>query len=360
VLTAGAGSDREKAKRLYDWVRKNIRYVAIYAGLESWVPHLASQVLADRFGDCKDHAVLLDALLNAVGIESVPVLIQNDLTHYTLPGVASNHFFNHMISYLPGLDLYLDSTSPFAEFGRLPDPNQGKQVLRAGLPVALGQTPASKASDRQSKRSTTIEVQADGSATVTTTLWFGGDFRAWYDEFSQQNSRSDSWANQQLHNEQKRGSAFVKWLPDNEGWRGLEITQQIENYLPEGEIGLLTFGHAYVGPASIYHGLDLFETKSRTGSFSCQAMELSDTVEISLPEGLKLLRLPRNETIKGETAQLQVDYSGSDGRYTMQRSFRWDPGNSGSCSKAQWDEWKASMRKMRKAAKSGVLPYAYN
>jgi len=362
-LTAGADSDRDKARRLYDWVRKNIRYIAIYAGLEGWVPHPASQVLADRFGDCKDHAVLLNTLLKAVGIEAVPVLIQADLVNYRLPGVAApQQFFNHMISYLPGLDLYLDSTSAATEFGRLPDGDQGKEVLRAGLVKAVGTTPASQAENRQSKRTSKILINADGSARVTTTLWFSGDFLGWYEQFRQGigKGKENTWAAQQLGAQKKRGRAGLKWLPETNGWRGMVITQTIENYLPESEIGLLDFGHAYVGGVSIFPVLDLFESRARKSSFNCMAMDVSDTVEISLPDNLKLLRLPRSQKLSNDVARLQVDYTEKNGHYIMQRSFHWEPGNTGSCLAAEWDAWQQSMRQIRSAAKSGVLAYERN
>jgi transglutaminase-like putative cysteine protease len=83
-LTAGLTDDRDKARVLYHWVASNIRYVAVFLGNGRLVPHAADKVLANRYGDCKDHAVLLEALLAAVGIESSPALI-NSGTTYTLP-----------------------------------------------------------------------------------------------------------------------------------------------------------------------------------------------------------------------------------------------------------------------------------
>lgn len=363
TLTIDAGTDREKAQRLYDWVRKNIRYVAIYAGLEGWVPHPASQVLVDRFGDCKDHAVLLDALLKAVGIEAVPVLIQSDLINYRLPQVAvPQQFFNHMISYLPGLDLYLDSTSVFTEFGRLPDGDQGKEVLRAGLAKAVGTTPASKAENRQSKRTTKIEVNEDGSARVVSAVRFKGDYLTWYEQFHQQigNGKEDAWAMQQLSVQKKRGRATFKWLPEADGWRGFVISQRIENFLPESEIGLLEFSHAYVGGVSILPILDLFESKSRKSSFNCMATDIRDTVEITLPENLKLLRLPRSQKLTEAVASLQVNYAERNGRYVMTRAFQWEAGVTGSCQEADWEAWQKSMRRMRSAVMSAVLAYERN
>lgn len=358
-LTAGAATDREKARRLYDWIRQNIRYVAIYAGLETWVPHSADQVLQNRFGDCKDHAVLLDAMLRAVGIASYPVLIQKDETSYRLPDIAMPGFFNHMINYLPSLDLYVDTTSPVTEFGILPDDDQGKQVLRAGAGQLLGQTPASTADARQSRRVTSIEIHQDGSATVDTQLWFSGDLRSWYNAFRtvHQDGKANKWATDQLEAQKKRGQAKLTWLAEKDGWQGFEITQTVENFMSEREIGLINFGHAYTGNLSIYSSLDPFERTSRNSSFACRAITLTDTVKVSVPDNLKVLRLPHNHVIDNAVTKFEVQYADTHGVYTMSSSFRWNPGHAGNCQKTDWDAWQQTMRQIRAAAESGVLAY---
>ena len=76
-LTLGAADERDKVRRLYNWVSRNIRYVAVYAGAGGWVPHSAASVLENLYGDCKDHVTLLEALLDAVGIASSPALINS-------------------------------------------------------------------------------------------------------------------------------------------------------------------------------------------------------------------------------------------------------------------------------------------
>lgn len=66
VLVAGATSDVEKAKRLYEWVRDEIPHSAD-AGHEI-VTCRASEVLRHRTGICYAKAHLLAALLRAAGI----------------------------------------------------------------------------------------------------------------------------------------------------------------------------------------------------------------------------------------------------------------------------------------------------
>lgn len=46
--------------------------MAVYVGAGGVVPHAAQTVLDNRYGDCKDHVALLEALLGAAGIKSTP------------------------------------------------------------------------------------------------------------------------------------------------------------------------------------------------------------------------------------------------------------------------------------------------
>jgi len=127
-ITSGTNEPLEKVRRLYSWVSQNIRYIAIYAGAGGFVPHDAQSILDHRYGDCKDHVVLLESLLQSIGIESSPALINYGNSH-RLPNLALVTPFNHVITYVPSFNLFLDSTTQFAPMGTLPDKEMDKPVL---------------------------------------------------------------------------------------------------------------------------------------------------------------------------------------------------------------------------------------
>ncbi len=160
-LISGARSERDKVRVLYNWVTQNIRYVSIPLGEGYLVPHPASKVLHNRYGDCKDHVVLLESLLKAVGIESSPALISSG-GNQRLSSIGAHYPINHVITYVPSLDLYLDSTDPFAPFGTLPLGDLDKPVVLTGL-NRLGHTPPMKADDHTSHTKVRMTVHPDGS-----------------------------------------------------------------------------------------------------------------------------------------------------------------------------------------------------
>ncbi|WP_175781939.1 DUF3857 domain-containing protein [Burkholderia cenocepacia] len=132
-VTRGIASRRDQADALYQWVSRNVRYVAVFLGFGGVVPHTAQDVLHARYGDCKDHTTLLQALLAAKGISSGTVLVNAD-SRYWLPSAASPlAVFNHAITYVPEFDVYLDSTAGTARFGTLPFSEEGKQALLTGI-----------------------------------------------------------------------------------------------------------------------------------------------------------------------------------------------------------------------------------
>jgi transglutaminase-like putative cysteine protease len=127
-LTAGLPDTRARVLALSDWIRKNIRYVGVYVGPGGVVPHGAATVLDNRYGDCKDHAGLLEAMLAALDIVSTPALV-NSSNAYRLPDAPTLGVFDHMILYVPALDLFVDPTAGFVTAGYLPPAVLGKPVL---------------------------------------------------------------------------------------------------------------------------------------------------------------------------------------------------------------------------------------
>jgi transglutaminase-like putative cysteine protease len=129
-ITAGVDDRRQQAEKLYAWVASHIRYVAVWLGNGAVEPHTADTILANGYGDCKDHVVLFGALLKAKGIASEDVLI-NLGNSYLLTVSAPFPRLNHVISYLPEFRIYADTTAGLAPFGILPLAEYGKSVIHA-------------------------------------------------------------------------------------------------------------------------------------------------------------------------------------------------------------------------------------
>jgi len=132
-LTKGAATPTEKARRLYDFVARNVRYVSISLGVGRYQPHSASDVLQNGYGDCKDKHTLFSALLRAEGIQSYPVLIDSSRTlDVDVPSPAQ---FDHVITAArlgTGTGLtWLDTTPEVTPFGLILYQLRNKQAVLA-------------------------------------------------------------------------------------------------------------------------------------------------------------------------------------------------------------------------------------
>jgi tetratricopeptide (TPR) repeat protein len=161
-------SERDKVRALYKHVITSTRYVGLEFGIHGFKPYRTTDVYDRRFGDCKDKASLLKVMLGEAGIASNLVLVRTRDQGNLGPTPASLAAFNHAITYVPSLDLYLDGTAEFSGPDELPIGDQGATVLvvRDGQGAELRTIPISGAADNRQIVHQTVELQADGSATV--------------------------------------------------------------------------------------------------------------------------------------------------------------------------------------------------
>ncbi len=136
-LVRGKTTEQQKVDAIYRWVIQNTHYVALEFGIHGYRPYPVTQVFHRRFGDCKDKASLLIAMLHQAGIASEFVLVrirELGVLDPTIPSVAD---FDHAIVYVPGLHLYLDGTAEFEGARELPAGDQRAFVFRIPIGADL-------------------------------------------------------------------------------------------------------------------------------------------------------------------------------------------------------------------------------
>ena len=138
-IAQASKSDEERVQRALDFVQKEIRYFGTEIGEGTHQPAAPETVLKQRFGDCKDKAVLLVALLSELGVEAQPVLVSTYYTSQTGAQIASPLAFNHAIArvHLNDRFYWLDGTRAY-QSGALA--GRGSTGLGQGLIAQAGQT----------------------------------------------------------------------------------------------------------------------------------------------------------------------------------------------------------------------------
>lgn len=89
-------SVEEKVLAVLRFVQDEVRYTGIEMGQHSHKPHHPNKVFAQRFGDCKDKAYLLCAMLRSMGIEAYPVLTNTTAKATILEWLPSHFAFDHV------------------------------------------------------------------------------------------------------------------------------------------------------------------------------------------------------------------------------------------------------------------------
>lgn len=146
---------------LFDTVSTVVRYEMTPLRGSPQEPRPPKTVLETRYGDCKDKATLLVALLRSKGIDAYPALVSaRDTSRFELAWPDAEQF-EHMIVYTPeNGGQFMDPTCDFCSWKELPKPYQGKPALILGLDGmdSIVFTPVSP--DSAGSEQTTVRVDA--------------------------------------------------------------------------------------------------------------------------------------------------------------------------------------------------------
>ena len=118
-LITGVFDDEEKAKKIYQWVQKNIKYIAFESGFQGYIPREADDIFAKKFGDCKDMANIIHKSFKYAKLDSVYLTwIGSDRLPYKIEEFPIPGVFNHMIAIWKhkGKNFILDATNSYTKW----------------------------------------------------------------------------------------------------------------------------------------------------------------------------------------------------------------------------------------------------
>jgi transglutaminase-like putative cysteine protease len=122
-------STQGKVQAVYESVQRSTKYVAFEFGVHSYQPYPVATVERRGFGDCKDKAAMIVALLRAVGVPAEFAMVRTRSAGAMSRQAYSIQLFNHAVAYVPELNLYLDGTAEYAALGEMPPDDQGAMAM---------------------------------------------------------------------------------------------------------------------------------------------------------------------------------------------------------------------------------------
>lgn len=330
-ITAGETDRREQARKIYEWVSKHIRYVAIALGRGSYVPHDADSILANGYGDCKDHDVILQALLKAKGIAANSILIGAGPNGYKLTDTPIFVELNHVITYLPEFNVYLDSSLAIAPFGVLMPAEYGKQVVRISATSAeLSSTPVMPPLLSSLTITTRERLDSAGliTGTITKTSAGPGSIPLRKEGMNFESVGAEKTASLQLglHGLKDAKGKFTQDSPRSmaptysttleftaPGWSDW-LTGATRKRLPGSENSITPAGI----PSSF---LSMMLTGSKTEPVPCFGEHIVEDVSLELPVGTRAPPLPADARIETANIHFAAHWSAASGTITLHREF---------------------------------------
>lgn len=177
-LVKDIGNDRDKAKKIYEYMQRKTRYISVQVGIGGFKPFPATDVQRLSYGDCKALVNYTQSLLKAVGIKSEYCVVQAGSLKKSLdPEFASMDQGNHIILYVPlkGDTTWLECTSQNAPFGYLGDFTDDRLVLACTENGGkILRTPALTTKQNLLKRNAALNLDADGNITGKLQTGFSG------------------------------------------------------------------------------------------------------------------------------------------------------------------------------------------
>lgn len=164
-LTTGLTSDTEKIKKIFYWVKDNIKYIAFENGYEGFIPRESSLVYKRKFGDCKDMASIISSMAGYAGVKNVTVSwIGTREIPYSYGEISTPAVDNHMIAVFNdnGNYIFLDATDRETRYGIPTAFIQGKEALiSSGDTYKIVTVPVVSAEDNETFETIKIRLEKD-------------------------------------------------------------------------------------------------------------------------------------------------------------------------------------------------------
>ena len=320
-LVDGVTDTREKVERIYNWVVRNTRYVGLEFGIHGFKPYRVTQVVQRGFGDCKDKASLLYAMLTLAGVEARIALIRTRQNGRIETSPASLAVFDHAIAYVPELELFLDGTAETHGVDELPWMDQGTMTLIVGPEsVRLAETPVLPPDREVWERTLDVRLESSGEASMHVEERLRGSNAASH------RTRYESSASRNERLQRSVAGIFPGVEIENERFSDLsdfeaEVTVQYDARVPQfatstgdslemGTSAISSLTRRYAPSPTRRHPLEL-GVPSR----------YVETRRIRLPRGARIEHLPPNGDASSPYGRFAVEVEQRDGSIEVTTTF---------------------------------------
>jgi transglutaminase-like putative cysteine protease len=297
-LVAGVTDEKEKVRRIFEFLQKNTRYISIQLGIGGFQPFDASYVAQKGYGDCKALSNYMYSLLKAVGIDSKYVIIQAGSNFYMTEDFPSNQF-NHATLCVPMKNdtMWLECTSQTVPAGYQGSFTGNRKALLVDETGGyLVSTKSYGVNENQQLRKITGTVSEDGNMEIAVRT----NFMAIKGEFRHQmiNALSKEKILELLNNRLDLPSYTVNSFDHTE--HKTDLPSIVENLnITVRNYASVSGKRLFITPNLMNKNNFKSSTKERTLDIVLKdAYRDVDTVEIDVPAGYEVEALPEPVSLK--------------------------------------------------------------
>jgi len=339
-LTVNAKTEIEKIRAIGTFVQ-NLQYISIDIGVgygNGIRPRPSNLVLARGYGDCKDKANLMRAMLRALKIEAYPIAIYSGDADYVREEWVSPGQFNHCIIAIKvgagtnaatvidhpklGRLLIFDATDPFTPVGDLPGDEQGSlAMIIAGDDGGLIKMPVTPSGFNAWKRNVEVSLTGDGAISGTIRDKATGQSSTQVRALFRMLSVSD--VNKVIEGWLTRGATaarLVKLTPTDriaDSSFNLDVEFSAPAYGQLMQNRLLVFKPAIMSRANSIYLTELI----RKNPVSLDADSFDETTVFTLPPGFVVDEMPDPVSLETSFGKYSTTYAVKENKLTFTRSL---------------------------------------
>jgi transglutaminase-like putative cysteine protease len=339
-LTANAQTELDKIRAIGTFVQ-NLQYISIDIGVaygNGFKPRPSSLVLSRGYGDCKDKANLMRAMLRALKIDAYPIAIYSGDPTYVREQWASPQQFNHCIIAIHVSDstvaptvikhetlgrlLIFDATDPYTPVGDLPDYLQGSYALIiAGDSGGLAKMPLTPPETDLLERTISVDLKDTGEITGKISERANGQTSSMFRRESRELSAPEykkvieSWLTRGATGAQLVGLSQKD--RSAEGGFDLDVDFRAPMYGQLMQNRLLVFKPVIVGRR---HGIYLTEPK-RKNPIELESTAMKEAITFNLPIGFSVDEMPDAVNLDTAFGKYSTSYEVKANRLVFTRSL---------------------------------------
>jgi len=339
-LTANATTELEKIKAIGTYVQ-NLQYISIDIGVaygNGYKPRSSDLVLKRGYGDCKDKANLMRAMLRVLKIEAYPIAIYSGDPTFVKKKWASPRQFNHCIIAVAvsketesstiieneklGRLLIFDATDDMTPVGDLPDYLQGSYgLIMASENGALIEMPTTPPESNALERNVEVKLEENGTVSGNIREYTRGQSSRYEREMFRRLSKTDY--RKALERWITSGATAAKLIDFSSKDNHKDASFELNVEFSATAYGQLMQNRLFIfKPAIVSRAGSIYLTeKERSHPISMSSNSFTETATFDLPKGFSVDEMPDPLKLDTSFGSYSTSYEVKEGKLIFKRAL---------------------------------------